>query len=246
MISIRAARFTLAGLAGLILVGPSAALGAELWHSSTPTRSAFPKVPACIVWQSDGAATPFYGSARGLSFPSDGTPRQASQAMSAFPAVPGLVSIRRLGAQAHSGLRDALARSVKPPTDAARRQARTVPCRRVRQPRVVRLHPKPRARDRRGGWGVWTSVVAPLFFALVVTLWWICVARVNGQDMRSVSGTSALLYVYSRLPIALGVGTLSLGIRLAVEAGTAPGRGGSRRRLRGGGAVGWRRSGDPQ
>ena len=69
------------------------------------------------------------------------------------------------------------------------------------------------------GWSAWTSVVALLSFALVVTVWWIYAARVNRQDMRSVFGTGALPYLYSHLPIVLGVGTLSLGIRLAVEAG---------------------------
>ena len=73
-----------------------------------------------------------------------------------------------------------------------------------------------------GGWGAWTSVVALLSFALVVTVWWIYAARVNRQDMHSVFGASALPYVYSHLPIVFGVATLSLGIRLAVEAG-APG-----------------------
>jgi low temperature requirement protein LtrA len=37
--------------------------------------------------------------------------------------------------------------------------------------------------------------------------------------MRSVFGSGAVSYLYSHLPIVLGVGTLSLGVRLAVEAG---------------------------
>lgn len=65
----------------------------------------------------------------------------------------------------------------------------------------------------------WTSVVAVLSFALVVTVWWIYAARVNQQDMRSASGSGLLPYLYSHLPIVLGVGTLSVGVRLAVEAG---------------------------
>ncbi len=73
------------------------------------------------------------------------------------------------------------------------------------------------------GWTAWTGVVALLSFALVVTVWWIYAARVNSQDMRSVFGSGALPYLYSHLPIVVGVGTLSLGIRLAVEAG-GPGR----------------------
>lgn len=69
------------------------------------------------------------------------------------------------------------------------------------------------------GWSVRTSVVAALSFALVVTVWWIYAARVNRQDMRSAFGSGLLPYLYSHLPIVLGVGTLSVGIRLAVEAG---------------------------
>ncbi|WP_242342881.1 low temperature requirement protein A [Anaeromyxobacter terrae] len=69
------------------------------------------------------------------------------------------------------------------------------------------------------GWSAWTSVVALLSFALVVTSWWIYAARVNRQDMRSVFGSSALPYLYSHLAIVLGVGTLSVGVRVAVEAG---------------------------
>ena len=38
MVSTRAARFTLAGLAGLILVGLGAALDAESWHTSAVNR----------------------------------------------------------------------------------------------------------------------------------------------------------------------------------------------------------------
>lgn len=69
-----------------------------------------------------------------------------------------------------------------------------------------------------GGWSAWTSVVALLCFALVVTIWWLYAARVNRQDMRSVFGSAAVPYLYSHLPIVFGVGTLSLGVRLAVEA----------------------------
>ena len=68
------------------------------------------------------------------------------------------------------------------------------------------------------GWTAWTSVVALLSFALVVTVWWIYAARVNRQDMRSELG-SGPPYLCSHLPIVLGVGTLSLGVRLAIEAG---------------------------
>ncbi len=69
------------------------------------------------------------------------------------------------------------------------------------------------------GWTAWTSVVALLSFVLVVTVWWIYAARVNRQDMHSVFGARALPYLYSHFAIVLGVGTFSLGVRLAVEAG---------------------------
>jgi low temperature requirement protein LtrA len=68
------------------------------------------------------------------------------------------------------------------------------------------------------GWSAWTSGVALLSFALVVTVWWIYAARVNPQDMRSVFG-AGVPYLYSHFPIVLGVGTLSVGVRLAIEAG---------------------------
>jgi low temperature requirement protein LtrA len=69
------------------------------------------------------------------------------------------------------------------------------------------------------GWSAWTSVVALQSFGLVVTVWWIYAARVNSQVMRGVFGSGAQSYLYSHLPIVLGAGTLSLGVRLAVEAG---------------------------
>jgi low temperature requirement protein LtrA len=68
------------------------------------------------------------------------------------------------------------------------------------------------------GWTAWTSIVALLTFVLVVAVWWLYAARVNRQDMRAVLG-SGQPYLYSHLPILLGVGTLSFGVRLAVEAG---------------------------
>jgi low temperature requirement protein LtrA len=67
------------------------------------------------------------------------------------------------------------------------------------------------------GWTTWTSSVALLSFALVVTLWWIYAARVNRHDLRSLLG-SGQPYLYSVFPTVLGVGTLSLGIRLAIGA----------------------------
>jgi low temperature requirement protein LtrA len=68
------------------------------------------------------------------------------------------------------------------------------------------------------GWSAWTSVVGLLSFALVVTVWWMYAARVNRHDMREVLG-SGQPYLYSHFSIVLGVGTLSLGVRLAIEAG---------------------------
>src|SRR5512133_562892 len=61
MVSTRAARFTLAGLAGLILVGLGAALDAELWHTSAVPPSGSSEGPASLVGQADGAGAPIYG-----------------------------------------------------------------------------------------------------------------------------------------------------------------------------------------
>ena len=61
MISTRTARFTLAGLAGLILVGLGAALDAELWHTSTLPASASSDAPASVAGQAGGDAAPIYG-----------------------------------------------------------------------------------------------------------------------------------------------------------------------------------------
>lgn len=61
-------------------------------------------------------------------------------------------------------------------------------------------------------------MVALLSFALVVAVWWIYAARVNREDMGSVFG-SGQPYLYSHIPIVLRVGTLCLGVRLAIEAG---------------------------
>jgi low temperature requirement protein LtrA len=68
------------------------------------------------------------------------------------------------------------------------------------------------------GWSAWTSPVGLLSFALVVTVWWIYAARVNREDMQTVFG-SGQPYLYSHYAILLGVGTLSFGVRLAIEAG---------------------------
>jgi low temperature requirement protein LtrA len=70
------------------------------------------------------------------------------------------------------------------------------------------------------GWSAWTSAVGLLSFALVVAVWWIYAARVNRDDLRSAFfGSGGQPYLYSHFPIVLGVGALSLGVRLVIEAG---------------------------
>ncbi|HEY6100742.1 MAG TPA: low temperature requirement protein A [Anaeromyxobacter sp.] len=67
------------------------------------------------------------------------------------------------------------------------------------------------------GWSAWTTGVGGLSFALVSTAWAIY-ARVNGEDMSAELG-SGQPYLYAHFLVVLGAGTLSLGVRLAIEAG---------------------------
>ncbi len=134
-----------------------------------------------------------------------------------------MVSARGVGPRCRGGPFGPLAGAAAPAADAAPSAVRAVARRSVQSLLLyVSIESLVRGLVERG-WTAWTGVVALLSFALVVTVWWIYAARVNSQDMRSVFGSGALPYLYSHLPIVVGVGTLSLGIRLAVEAGE-PGR----------------------